>query len=627
MRLKRALFINRAPFDRLELDFDDSNVFLLSGINGKGKTTILSYIVDAFYELAKKGYHNEFENYPNKYYRISSGLYSLNRQGFSIVYLRFATKDGKESDYIDIRGKVSEEEYLATLGINDPIPFSSISTNLNENNNVKYWREHSAQSSKEVFSGQLATYFPAYRYEQPYYLNDPYQTKLTFSKDMSFSGYLKNPIEVTSDFPEIVNWMMDIVLDSYLYADMSSEVLNSINSIIHSILQSKIKRSVRLGIGRRFEGAQRISVVFANDGTVVYPSVFLMSSGEMALVSVFVEILKQADALGKSIQDISGIVLIDEVDKHLHIRLQKEILPVLFAKYPNVQFIVTSHAPFLSLGLAENNQHIKSTIFDMDRNGCRCEVQNNDLYQEVYRMMVAENERFIDKYKELSIQITSDSKPLIITEGKTDWKHIKAAMKALKITDIDVTFHEYEDTIGDKNLMQMLKSFLCLNSARKIIGIFDRDNDSFLKENSEVRDKEFCSLGNNIYAFAIPVANEEQYGIYTSIEHYYVKDDLLKKDTSGRRLFLGSEFYESGNSKDKKFQTKFSGIQNKVKINGVIDEKVYDSEHDPEQKTNVALSKNDYSQMIYDGSDFAENFDFSHFNQIFQIIRKIIEIS
>lgn len=54
MRLKKAIFINRAPFDKLELNFDNSNIFLLSGVNGKGKTTILSYIVDAFYELAKK---------------------------------------------------------------------------------------------------------------------------------------------------------------------------------------------------------------------------------------------------------------------------------------------------------------------------------------------------------------------------------------------------------------------------------------------------------------------------------------------------------------------------------------------------------------------------------------------
>lgn len=627
MRLKKVLFINRAPFNKLELDFDDSNVFLLSGINGKGKTTILSYIVDAFYELAKKGYRNEFEKNSNKYYRVSSGLYSLNRQAFSIVYLRFITKDGKENDYIDIHGNITEEEYCAVLGIDNPIPFSNISKDLEKNNNLKYWRDHSEKASREIFSAELMTYFPAYRYEQPYYLNTPYKPELEFSIDMGFAGYLENPIEVTTDFPKIANWMMDVVLDSYLYKGKSLEVFSSVNSIISLILRSKTKQDVRLGIGQRYQGAERIAVMSTKDNSVMYPSIFLMSSGEMALVAEFVELLKQADALRKPIHDISGIVLIDEVDKHLHIRLQKEILPLLFAKFPNVQFVVTSHAPFLSLGLAENNPIMKSVVLDMDRNGCRCEVENNDLYQEVYQMMIAENDRFADKYKELSSQIKSDNKPLIITEGKTDWKHIKAAMKALNITDIDVTFHEYEGTIGDKNLMQMLKDFVCLNSTRKIIGIFDRDNDSFLKDNSEVRDNEFHSLGANIYAFAIPVANEDQYGSYTSIEHYYIKDDLLKEDVNGRRLFLGSEFYESGNSKDRKYQTKFSGIQNKVKINGVIDEKVYDAEQDPEQKRNIALSKNDYAQLIYDGSDFAENFDFSHFRQIFQIIRKIIELS
>lgn len=624
MKLKKAIFINRAPFDKLELNFDDSNLFLLSGVNGKGKTTILSYIVDAFYELGKKGYYNEFASNHDKYYRISSDLYSLDNHVASVVYLRFVTIGGKENDYIDIRGSITEEKYYELLGIDNPIPFSAISTNLEKYNNSKYWKNHSEKDSREVFSAELMTYFPAYRYEQPYYLNTLYRPDLTFTKDMGFVGYLDNPIEVTVDFPKIANWMMDVVLDNHVYKGNSSEVLTDINSIFSLILKSKAKQAVRIGIGQRYAGAERIAVISTETNSLLYPSIFLMSSGEMALVAEFIELLKQADALRKSPNDVSGIVLIDEVDKHLHIRLQKEILPLLFAKFPKVQFIVTSHAPFLSLGLAENSQVIKSAIFDMDCNGCPCEVENNALYQEVYQMMVSENDRFAEKYKELSSQIKSDHKPLVITEGKTDWKHIKAALKALHVSDIDVIFHEYEDTIGDKNLMQMLKQFVCLNSTRKIIGIFDRDSNSFLSDNAEIRDNEYYSLGANVYAFAIPVANEDLYGSYTSIEHYYVKKDLLKKDTNGRRLFLGSEFYECGNSKDGKYQTKYSGIQNKVKINGVIDEKVYDAEQDPEQKTNIALSKNDYAQMIYDHSEFAENFDFSRFEQVFQVIRKII---
>jgi len=42
-----------------------------------------------------------------------------------------------------------------------------------------------------------------------------------------------------------------------------------------------------------------------------------------------------------------GIVLIDEIETHLHLALQKTILPLLTKVFPNVQFIVTTHSPFV----------------------------------------------------------------------------------------------------------------------------------------------------------------------------------------------------------------------------------------------------------------------------------------
>ena len=41
-----------------------------------------------------------------------------------------------------------------------------------------------------------------------------------------------------------------------------------------------------------------------------------------------------------------------------------------------------------------------------------------------------------------------------------------------------------------------------------------------------------------------------------------------------------------------------NGRDNKIKICGVIDEKVYDLDKDPEQKKSIALSKNDFAQNI-----------------------------
>ena len=75
--LEKAIFINRAPFEHLELDFEEKGINVLSAINGKGKTTILTHIVDAFFELARPTFENEFEGKSNKYYRVSSAVFNL----------------------------------------------------------------------------------------------------------------------------------------------------------------------------------------------------------------------------------------------------------------------------------------------------------------------------------------------------------------------------------------------------------------------------------------------------------------------------------------------------------------------------------------------------------------------
>lgn len=52
--IEKAIFVNRAPFEHLELDFKERGINVLAAVNGRGKTTILSHITDAIYELAKK---------------------------------------------------------------------------------------------------------------------------------------------------------------------------------------------------------------------------------------------------------------------------------------------------------------------------------------------------------------------------------------------------------------------------------------------------------------------------------------------------------------------------------------------------------------------------------------------
>ena len=58
---------------------------------------------------------------------------------------------------------------------------------------------------------------------------------------------------------------------------------------------------------------------------------------------------------GKKLRDNEGIVMIDEVDLHIHPQWQMELLPRLARQLPRIQFIVTSHSPLLVGSLERRN--------------------------------------------------------------------------------------------------------------------------------------------------------------------------------------------------------------------------------------------------------------------------------
>lgn len=135
--LEKAIFVNRAPFDHLELDFKEKGVNVLSAINGKGKTTILSHIVDAFFELARPVYNNEFKGRENLYYRYSSPLDLMKENEPSIVFLRFRQEE-RFWDYVDVRNSCTKDQYENVCN-NNTISFDRIVRTLEKHGNIKKW--------------------------------------------------------------------------------------------------------------------------------------------------------------------------------------------------------------------------------------------------------------------------------------------------------------------------------------------------------------------------------------------------------------------------------------------------------------------------------------------------------
>lgn len=77
-----------------------------------------------------------------------------------------------------------------------------------------------------------------------------------------------------------------------------------------------------------------------------------LSDGYSAAVRILADLLMRMDQnwLQKDVtveKTLEGIVLIDEIETHLHLELQRSILPFLTEMFPNLQFIVTTHSPFV----------------------------------------------------------------------------------------------------------------------------------------------------------------------------------------------------------------------------------------------------------------------------------------
>ena len=90
-----------------------------------------------------------------------------------------------------------------------------------------------------------------------------------------------------------------------------------------------------------------------------------LSDGFSAAIYILADLLMRMDQgwlLKNTMLDktIEGVVLIDEIETHLHLELQKSILPFLTEMFPNLQFIVTTHSPFVVNSLED------AVIYDLE---------------------------------------------------------------------------------------------------------------------------------------------------------------------------------------------------------------------------------------------------------------------
>ena len=91
-----------------------------------------------------------------------------------------------------------------------------------------------------------------------------------------------------------------------------------------------------------------------------------LSDGYSAIIGIMADLILRMDRnwllKGELSQyDVEGVVLIDELETHLHVELQRKILPFLTEFFPRIQFIITTHSAYIL------NSISNACIYDLEK--------------------------------------------------------------------------------------------------------------------------------------------------------------------------------------------------------------------------------------------------------------------
>jgi hypothetical protein len=166
------------------------------------------------------------------------------------------------------------------------------------------------------------------------------------------------------------------------------------------------------------------------------------------LLAVFGTILRYGDLSGTAPAGIEGIVIIDELDAHMHIDLQIKAIPELIATFPRIQFIISSHSPFFALGMEKKYSNDQVRIVELPEGN----LKTAEAYEEFAHGVAAfrETETFEAEVKKM---LQAGETPLILVGGKTDVEYFNAAARLLNYPALVGVFESVgkDDSKGDRN--------------------------------------------------------------------------------------------------------------------------------------------------------------------------------
>ena len=536
MYTKRIQIDNYGPIDHLDITLpfkdDAPKPVILVGENGSGKSILLSHIVNGLVSAQSLIYPETPEVEVGKVYKLRNNSYIKSGREFY-----FSRVDFEDNLFIEeIRSLRSNEKASSVpsglTGIDVKKAWEKMKLDKNDHFDTSF-SYNNEDKIEGIFSRNCVIYFPPNRFEEPAWLNEEnLKAKANYMNLKRFVGHTNRKVIQHSPLHDNQNWLFDVIFDRAVFETQTTNIsfpiegrdqpisvpislapsgnATSSYNIALQIVQSIMNRSqnIRFGIGRRLE---RVVSIMENEQQLV-PNIFQLSSGETSLLNLFLSILRDFDLCGASFtkpEEIRGIVIVDEIDLHLHAVHQYTILPELVKMFPRLQFVVTTHSPLFVLGMGKTFGQDGFALYSLPQ-GQQISPEEFSEFGSAYQSF-SETKRFLDDIQRV---VKDAQKPIIFMDGKTDVKFLE---KAAELLDKQAILEKIKlwDGEGHGNLDKIWGKFdskLSEIIPQKVILLYDCDNQIAPKDNG------------NVFKRSIP--EQESHPLKKGVENLFKKATL-----------------------------------------------------------------------------------------------------
>ena len=487
---------------------------VIVGTNGSGKTTILSTLINSLVAFKQQAFEN-VEVEANKVFRLRGSRFLQTGKTYYTWQLEF----GAELKVTEWVLNQTREEFEKS---DKPKPKTEGWKQIPDAENKSFSVLPEQQTNlgggvvlsptmQRRFRENVVLYFPSDRFEPPDWLNAAsIRADLEFENPSRLDGSTSRNIFAKSLLKPTLEWLRGVILDRYLsefrlqtlpvsgqngtiipipahiaHFGPNARMMTAVAGILECILALP-SLSIEFRLGNRTAPNIGIQATTPSGGVGI-ADLLSLSAGQSALFCLFCAILRDADLASSGnvqIENIKGIVVIDEADLHLHLELQNRALPKLMKLFPKVQFVLTAHSPMLVMGIAKEYGESGFSLIEMP-NGTPINCERYSEFDSAFRTF-AETSRFKE---EVIARIRSALKPVLIVEGESDrvileaaWKHISKSQE--QPFDICSCGESRKDKSGGAKTLYALLEAIALYEDRVVLGLFDNDGEGAGQWNS-----------------------------------------------------------------------------------------------------------------------------------------------